>query len=353
MTKKTCICNHKIKKYLLSAILGLLIFSSCQQAYRHRDIRAADNRGRSVDLSVIIMIHGDAGYLYHDQEGKKQEADQRILGRAIKVAGQLDNAEVFIYHQKRLEKFLFFFKKKDGDFYYFRNGRFYIKKAYSRAKSVKQLSAESQLYHQYRSVTPAGKRLFFYYGHQIPDVQNEPYHASYANLDYSIDDFGRGLESFAVNSKFDLLVMSTCYSASVPHLKKLIAYSRFLIASPENLHLSYMDIEPLTEFSRFADVYEFATYFAKSVYHSLANTSRTVVSIGLYESEKLVPALSHMKDYGTARFSHSPEYVDCFDLYSADSLMNMPGVEVLYKPPQFGPNKLKRSHSGLECLKQR
>ncbi len=163
-----------------------MIFFQCRQAYQHRDIKPGKEFRQAVDLSVIIMIHGDAGYLYHDIEGKKQKADQRILRRAIRVARRLDHSEVFIYHQKRVESFFLFFKKKDGEFYYFRNGRLYIKKEYSRANSLKRLSAESQLYHEYRSVSPDRNRLFFYYGHHIPDVQNEGYHASYPNLDYNI-----------------------------------------------------------------------------------------------------------------------------------------------------------------------
>ena len=95
----------------------------------------------SVHYSILFIIHGDNNYLYHDTAGKEYVADEEVLASAKKIAGKNPLAEVFIFHQKPRSHFLFFFPLRDGEFYYYRNGRLLSNELYWRDQEQSNLES--------------------------------------------------------------------------------------------------------------------------------------------------------------------------------------------------------------------
>lgn len=90
-----------------------LILSSCSA-----NIQVLEESHSALDslletkYSIIFIIHGNGDYLYHDNNNNKYEADEETLAEAIRIAKKNSYAEVFIFHQKPCQSFLFFFHLK-------------------------------------------------------------------------------------------------------------------------------------------------------------------------------------------------------------------------------------------------
>ena len=64
--------------------------------------------------SIVCIIHGDAGYLYHDTSGNAHRADEDALAGARTVAERNTRAEMFIFHERPRRHFLLLFPVRDG-----------------------------------------------------------------------------------------------------------------------------------------------------------------------------------------------------------------------------------------------
>ncbi|RPH68908.1 hypothetical protein EHM76_07465, partial [bacterium] len=99
-----------------------------------------------VRYSLVYVIHGDGGYVYHDSAGVPRRADEEALSGALLVGERSADAEVFIFYQKPESRFLFF-GGDAGDFWYFRHGKPLVTDSYSRDDP--DLHEELELYRQY------------------------------------------------------------------------------------------------------------------------------------------------------------------------------------------------------------
>jgi hypothetical protein len=106
-----------------------------------------------------------------------------------------------------------------------------------------------------------------------------------------MDTLAEGLKNLKPDStKFDLLVLSTCYNGT-PHTISLLApFACCIIASPENLHLSYFDLQPLEHLEislHEGDLSIFAKQFARQTFERLAQEVQTAVTVAVYDVDRV------------------------------------------------------------------
>lgn len=311
--------------------------------------------------SIVFIIHGDGGYLYHDTSGTAHRADEVTLAKAKTVAETNAQAEVFIFHERHRRHFMLFFPRRDGTFYYYRNGRLIAHELYWRDQGESRFDPEMELYSRFHAeVSPGALSMFLYFGHEIPEYNGAGYDASYKKRTFTIDDLSEGLKIITGDStKVDLVVLSTCFNGTPYTIETLAPYARYVIASPDNLHLSYFD---LASFERLdarlveGEVLGFAKKFAQSAFDVLVDELQTTVTIALYDVELVRPFVSSVKDsYDRILVSleekapGSIERCDCAEERTYASPEMSDGVTILYRPPQFGRSKNKEWHSGWEC----
>ncbi|MDZ7859175.1 MAG: hypothetical protein U5O15_00665 [Candidatus Krumholzibacteriota bacterium] len=311
--------------------------------------------------SIVCIIHGDGGYLYHDTGGNAHKADEVTLKKAITVAQRNTQAEVFIFHEKRRRHFMFIFPRRDGTFYYYRNGSLIAKESYWRDQGESRFDPETELYTRFRAEgSPKPVSMFLYFGHEIPEFGGKGYDASYGNRTFTIADLAEGLKGFAQDStKVDLVVLSTCFNGTPYTMNALAPLARYVIASPDNLHLSYFDLSPFERLNiglREEDVFGFAKTFARHAFDRLTEELQTAVTVVVYDMEAVRPftrsvagvyeqTLNSLKGITPG----SIKRCDCAE----DPAYVLPGINkgvtVLYRAPRFGRLKNKKSHSGWEC----
>ncbi|MGE5680250.1 MAG: clostripain-related cysteine peptidase, partial [Bacillota bacterium] len=317
--------------------------------------------------SIIYLIHGDGSYLYHDSTGKDIDADFRILEQAKYVAENSPESEVFIFHIKPKENFLLFFPRKDRELFYYNKGILIKHESYNTEEAYYNLELESRYYKRYTQnsyMNPGSdsiKSFFLYYGHQIPEYGGNGYNSSYPEMAFNIDNFIEGLSQFRRYSayKFDLVVLSTCNNGTPGVISKLAPYTKFAVASPEDLHLSYISSTMLTylNFIKNYDLRKFTDQFASRAFENLKRVTQTVITVSVYDMAKVESFLENIKgkyDELLSKIENSNTSkiycVDCeknkflnFRNYTAS------GVKVYYRPPQFGKSRTVTSHSGWGC----
>jgi hypothetical protein len=341
--------------------LVTVLFSCASIPPSHRETPIMEKRGLPPYYSMIFIIHGDGDYLYHDSGGQAHRADEETLDGAIKVALENAQAEVFIFHQRTRRHTLLFFPRRDGTMYYYRNGRLLAKELYWRDRGVSRFDPELDLYHRFRAGEQTQSVSFFlYFGHEIPEFNGSGYDASYPRRTYTIQDLADGLKRFTPDStKFDLVVLSTCFNGTPRTISALAPFARTIIASPDNLHLSYFDLHPLERLDvglKDGDMPAFAKKFALQSFNRLTEDIQTAVTVAVYDVnqvQRYLHSIDSIYDNTLTMLKGqkpiSFEHCDCAE----DSAFVLPGmsdgVDVLYRPPRFGRAKNKQDHSGWEC----
>ncbi|MGA8263597.1 MAG: hypothetical protein WB779_04065 [Ignavibacteriaceae bacterium] len=321
---------------------------------------------QSTKYSIIFIIHGDGDYLYHDNSGNELDADNETLAGAIIIAQQNPNAEVFIFHQKPRRHFLFFFPLRDGEFYYYRNGQLIANESYWRDQEKSDLEPEAELYNRF-SVNNKYKmvKMFLYFGHEIPEFGGAGYDESYPERAFTVDDLADGMKKFLPDSsKFDLTILSTCFNGTPYTINTLGSLSRTIIASPDNLHLSYFDLHPLERLDinlKNGDVPLFAKKFAQQSFDRLTKNVQTAVSVVVYDVPRTQKYLNSVNKFyehtltGLKRDKQASlmtiEHCDCSEILEYVLPDMSEGVDVFFRSARFGKLKNRQSHSGWECWK--
>ena len=339
-----------------------MLLSSCSSLPpSRRDLSFPVESPTPPRYSLVFIIHGDGSYLYHDTRGVAHRADQEALGGARRVAAMNPQAEVFVFHQRPRRRALLFFPRPDGRLYYYRQGRLLAEEPYWRGPGRSPLGPEAELYHRYR----AGAQLrpvsiFLYFGHEIPEFGGLGYDASYSDRALTVNDLASGLKRIARDSaKIDLVVLSTCFNGTPHTVSALSPYARTIIASPGNLHLSYLDLrafERLDDGLGDGDVPAFAARCAQRAFERLAEELQTGVTVSVYDVDRVREYVGSVDSaYNqalTALAGQGPgvrEHGDCADnpAYALPGMSR--GVDVFYRPPRFGRLKHKQGHSGWGC----
>jgi hypothetical protein len=353
----------------IGCVVLTLMLSSCSDGLpAQRDTQRVPSGSPASPYSIVFIIHGDGEYLYHDSSGTECTADEESLAEAKRIAERNPRAEVFIFHQIPKKHFLFFFPLHDGEFCYYRNGRLIASELYWRDQGESHFEPEARLYRSFRgNEKGATSRLFIYSGHEIPEWGVPGYDASYPDRTFSVDDLADGLKTFTPDSaKFDLMILSTCFGGTPYCIGALGSYARFIIASPDNLHLSYFDLHPLERLDislRDGEVHAFAERFARQSFDRLTSEVQTAVSVAVYDADRVqeflhsvrgvydrtLTALKGEKETSTATIGRC----DCADIPAYVLPTMSQGVEVFYRPANFGRSRLKQIHSGWECWRER
>ncbi len=353
---------------LCFAALTVALSSCSPNLPVQREDRQAENVVLEMQYSIVFIIHGDGDYLYHDTSGIEYGADEEALAGAKMVALQNPLAEVFIFYQRPRRNFLFFFPLHDGEFYFYRNGRLVTNKLYSREIEQSRFGAEIGLYGRFHANNQrAMTTLFLYSGHEIPEFERTGYDVSLPDRTFSVSDLATGLKGFTGDSaRFDLMVLSTCFGGTPYTVGTLGSCARYIIASPDNLHLSYFDLSSLERLDQSLgreDMSAFAANFAHQAIDRLKKDIQTAVSVVVYDVDRVQEFLRSVRgpyDLTLTALKTNPqvsmtmfEHCDCSDLpaYALPTMSD--GVDVFYRPARFGRSKDKQDHSGWGCWKER
>lgn len=357
-------------KFLLSFFcVALLAFlSSCSADLSVlRESYLTEESILATNYSIVFVIHGNGDYLYHDNNGNKFKADEVTLSKAKLIAKNNPNAEVFIFHQKPRRHFLLFFPLKDGEFYYYRNGHLIENESYWRDQEKSNFDSEIEFYHRFHADNQNKiANIFLYFGHEIPELGGTGYDESYPDRTFNVHDLASGLKDLTHDStRFDIIILSTCFGGTPYTIGTLGSYAEYIIASPENLHLSYFDLQLLERLDLNlpeGDVPAFAKRFVNQAFDRLKKDVQTAVSITLYDVacvQKFINSVYKIYDNTliTLRGENwiptlEIEHCDCADIpeYSIPTIKD--GIYSLYRPAKFGRLKYKPNHSGWECWKQ-
>jgi hypothetical protein len=350
------------------AALTVLLCSCNANLPVQREAQQAEDGVLATSYSIVCVIHGDGDYLYHDTQGNEYTADEEALAGAKRVAQQNPHAEVFIFHQRPKRHFLFFFPLHDGEFYYYRNGRLIANELYWRDQEQSHLDPEGGLYRRFRVDNQSEMvSVFLYCGHEIPEFGGMGYDASYPDRPFTVQDFAGGIKGFTRDStRFDLMVLSTCFGGTPYTIGALGSLARYIIASPDNLHLSYFDLHSLERLDLGlgdGNVPAFARRFAHQAFDRLTRDVQTAVSVAVYDVDRVqefLHSVDRVYDHTlttlkgeTEAFMTTIEHCDCADLPAYSRPTMKEGVEVFYRPAHFGRSKYKQNHSGWECWTER
>lgn len=349
------------------AVLTLVLSSCSADLPAQREARQEEWALAGTPFSIVCIIHGDGNYRYHDTDGNEHQANEEALAAAKRVAQRNPEAEVFIFHQKPRRYFLFFFPLRDGEFLYYRNGQLIAEESYWRDHQLPPLAPEVTLYRRFhRNTQSEGASLFLYFGHEIPELNGAGYHASSPDQSFTVRDLAGGLRGFTPSlSRFDLMVLSTCYGGTPYTIGTLGPFARTLIASPDNLHLSYFDLESLERLDLAwgdGNVPAFARRFARRAFERLERAVQTTVSIAVYDvdrAQEFLRSIDAAYDRkltalrGTVQGMTAAGHCDCADLPAFIRPGMSEGVDVFYRPARFGRSKNKQEHSGWGCRSEK
>lgn len=307
-----------------------------------------------VDYTAIYVIHGDGNYLYHDEEGRALQADEEKVKEAKSVARQAKQGEIFIFYQRPEKKIFWIFPQKDRVLLHYRNGELINSTRYSPASSDRALVAERELYKKYR-ISNTSRQFFLYFGHEIPHLQERSYHRSRPDAEFNMDHLADGMRTFLdEDSEFDLTVLSTCDNGTPVTAAKMQTLSRYLVASPQNLHLSHIDTEPLLvlEESPRLQTSALADSLARQTYDRLNSFLETSITLSIFNLEKTDQSLNELSEKYLQYFRENSEMAIEEENTDCASLSFWDGSEpskVFYKPANFGAHSNRESHSGWGC----
>ncbi len=342
-------------------VLALLLSSCGSVSGGRRDTPRDTVSAVAPFASFIFIVHGDGNYRYHDTSGRSYRADEEALAAAVRVAESNPQSEVFVFHQRPRRRTLFVFPRRDGTVYYYRQGRLIATQSYRRNQGPSRFDPEVALYRRLRADAPLRDvNMFLYFGHEIPEFAVSGYDRSVPNRQFLIDDLAHGLREITGDStKFDLVVLSTCFSGSPHTVAALAPFTKTIVASPDNLHLSYFDLRPfegLNPGTRDGDIAGFAQGMARASFDRLTAQIQTAVSVAVYDTENVRGYLGSVDSiYGAALATFEGRKRELLERYdcaedSAYALSGIDeGVEVFYRPARFGRSRQKRNHSGWEC----
>jgi hypothetical protein len=328
----------------------------------------------TVDVRIVYVIHGDADYLYHDESGKALQADAEALRQAVEVAERSPRSEIFIFHQGPAATRMFR-SVPGGTFLHYRDGKLLLRKRYVDAPGSGAFVAEAALFQEHADDFAQPRRVFAYFGHEIPVRTRKGYFASRPDWEFSVARFAEGLSIWArptdgASKPFDLVVLSTCYGGTPPLLGALLPVADYVVASPANLHLSHLDTRPLADFAAAAGtpapsmqtdtaIRVLAEDLAARSFESLSAKTATEITVAAYDLEKARPFLTGFLSSNREPFPPTaPDTVvsernmrwrDCERFPTFNPEIARRGVRLWFRAPRFGVRKDVTTRSAWEC----
>lgn len=312
-----------------------------------------------IRYSIIYVIHADANYLYHENDGTARRADEKALEEARRIGERASDGEVFIYRQLPERKFLWLFPRKNRELVLYRNGKQAGKERYHPDESGRRLySAETEMFHQYSQITN-GENIpsyFLYFGHEIPSEGGRGYHHSFPDVPVNMEEFTNGLRGFLPDSTaaFSLVVLSSCNNGTPHTAAKMADIAEFVLASPQNLHLSHIDTKALSllEKDSIPAGDQLASAMAEDTFQRLSESVETSITLSLYDMNRIQPYISVLNEIHnehTGKNDSFEDNIDCAQRSFFNKSDYSEGVQLWYRPPKFGRQAEQESHSGWGC----
>lgn len=299
---------------------------------------------------IVVLVHGDASYLYHTPDGAPHQADEETLREAFAAARAMPRAEVFVVHLRPHDPFLGLIPRDDGTLYHFRRGRLHHRTTYDQSRNT-AFAAEDALLRQYRAPVP-DSALFtaaLYYGHAVPERPRPGYHRSRPDVRFSIEALARGLGRLSTTDTLDAVALSTCDGGTPHTVAALSAHTRALLAAPGDLHLSFLDADLLPSLPP-SSPSAWTARFAERAYERLTARVTTAVTLATYDLSRVAPTARTLVQTvapGTATTPTGGRHVDCRRVL--DVPVDTAGVRVWHRPARFGPQADHTTHSGWGC----
>jgi hypothetical protein len=351
--------NHLLKTTLFCT-LALLLGGCSSRSLLHNSV-AGQHSG--TDYRLIFYIHGDGDYLYHSPDGQPIQADEHALNKAFEAARDASTGDVTIFHRREKRSFLGLFPRNTSRMYQFTGGEKVREISYRGNDSASGfMDEESRLFNDVTDSIPGEKSpvIFLYFGHEIPQQPETRYHRSYSDREFSTEIFTEEIRTFLPpgKSRFNLIALSTCSNGTPEMASKLKPIAHTLLASPQNLHLSHLDVGALRllEDSTGSDSasVSIADSIAQDSFRRLSEEVRTAVTLSVYQLDKLSTDLETLLDStenyrSENRLNHGRDNIDCADQLNLSGLAIHRGVKSFYQPAQFGAHQSKNTHSGWGC----
>ena len=345
---------------LIIGLIFLVAFSGCRSSEKLADGHSMIQptaESENVNYTLIYIIHGDANYLYHNQSGKRLQADEEQVKEAVEVAQKAKHGEVFIFHQQPESKVLWLFPQKDREFLHYRNGKKIRQTSYSPISEKMVFEKELALYQKYK-VEGSPRAFFLYFGHEIPENKGAAYFQSRPEVELTTSTFASGESSFLdAGQRFDLTVLSTCDNGTPTMVSKQEPLTDYLLASPQNLHLSHIDSQGLLRLEEEPNISskEIAQNLAEDTFNRLNSFLQTVITLSVYDMDQMGTLLNEASEkyqrYKQKKPSHQFEIEnkDCASFEFWQLTEEFQGVTTYYKAPAFGQRTKQHSHSGWGC----
>ncbi len=338
---------------LLSFLFAGLLLGACSRTtveYVVHDVPEQPAR-----YSVVYIVHADANYLYHEN-GKPRYADLEALKDAFNFAEQAVSGEVFVFHQKPEVKQFFVIPQKDRDMFYFRKGKLVRHQTYSPRDGG--FTREAELYHQYSSVRESSPSALLYFGHEVPSYPSATYHRSMKGTLFDTGVFAEGVSLF--DNKVDLVMVSTCNNGNPMMMSKLDDRAGVVVASPQNLHLSYLESARLDLLEKRPDIpiIGVADSIATNSFEALTERTQTAVTVSVYDLNEMDFSLNGFESRYERYLNELPlsayfrENTDCRNVELFDEDLFSKGLKSYYRPPAFGRMARVKDHSGWGCKEQ-
>jgi hypothetical protein len=244
-----------------------------------------------------------------------------------------------VFHQRPQRAILGLFPRSDGTAYHFAGGRLVGTETYRRASGYE---AEVQHVRRHTRVDDPERRIVAYYGHAVPEAPAS-YHRSHPGDSLSVDVLA---ESIAAMGGADVTVLSTCDGGTPHTVATLASATRYLVASPGDLHLSMIDGDLLSVLAGEEPVAAAVDAFAQEAFSRLARRTVTKTVIARYDTWAAAPTARTL-DARLAPATGTGPAVDCAS--QTDAPLDTAGVRVWYRAPRFGPNARHSTHSGWAC----
>jgi hypothetical protein len=301
---------------------------------------------------LVVVVHGDAGYLYHTPDGTPHRADAETLREAFAAARAMPRAEVFVFHQRPHAPLLGLIPRDDGTLYHFRRGRLVRRTTYDQRRA-RPFTAEAALLREHRTPVP-DSALFtaaLYYGHAVPERARPGYHRSRPEVPFGVEGLARGLGRLRPAGPFDALVLSTCDGGTPPTLAALAPRARSVLAAPADLHLSFVDADLLSTVAGTTDPQAWTRRLADRAFERLTGRITTAVTLATYDVDRAAPTARRWARRVRPDTSTAPtgaRHVDC--RRALDRPIDTAGVRVWDRPARFGPAADRPPHSGWGCV---
>ena len=133
----------------------------------------------------------------------------------------------------------------------------------------------------------------------------------------------------------------------------------FLVASPENLHLSHLSDRPLQYLEKNPDIspQELAHKIAEESFKRLSSFLQTAVTVAVYDinqTSDYIDSLARTYRNHLQNFNQASLFLNnnnCESLREFDKPLPNQGVTLFYKPAEFGSRSSTNQHSGWGCKK--